>query len=81
MSPSDPKDKRAIASISDSLGVSFPAENKETNKHITKEITQIIPVNLFEDNVDGPEPISDLKNLIIIQNIILLVYINYNDLL
>lgn len=70
-----------MTSINDSFGVSFPAENKETNNEITKEITQIIPVNLLDDSVVGPDPNKDLKNFFIIQNLTVLIYINYSDLL
>lgn len=70
-----------MTSINDSFGVSFPAENRETNNEITKDITQRIPVNLLDDNVVGPSPNNDLKNFFINPNLIFLVYINYNGLL
>jgi len=79
--PKDPKDKRAMTSTNDSFGVNFPAENKETNNEMTKEITQIIPVNLLDDNVVVPDPNKDLKNFFIVQFLTFLVCISYNDLL
>lgn len=79
--PNDPNASNAIESTNVSSGQSSPLENKVTNNEIINDKTQITPTNLFEECVVGPDPINDLKNFIIIQNLIFLVYINYNDLL
>ena len=76
--PSEPKANRPITSTKVSSGQRVPLEKIVTNNDTIKDRTQIIPTNLLEECVNGPEPIKDLKNLIITPNLIFLVYNNHN---
>ncbi len=63
--PKDPNANNPITSTNDSSGQRVPCEKTEAIRLTIKLKTQIIPTNLFDDNVVDPEPKRDLKNFVI----------------